>query len=499
MSKHSSLPPAPARPVVEALAEALEADGEGPVERRETHLSTVLLTASRAYKLKRPVRFDFVDQRDPVARRRACEREAELNEELAPGLVLGVRGVLRDPEGRCALTAGNDPAAIDWAVEMVRFDERRTLEARLRAGTLAPDAPGAVGRRLAEFHRAAPPVPGAAGAASTVDENLTALLALLGETPDAAVARGLRRATRAFSRRWSGRLAGRAAAGLVVDGHGDLRAEHVLLDAAGIRFVDRLEIDELRVVDVADDLAFLLTDLERLDARPVAAAVLEGYRAAGGDRAPDELMAWFGVHRAAVRAKVALLQDAPGAPALLELARRLSWRARGPLVLLVTGPPASGKSTLARSLAAVSGLPLLSSDDLRKADGAPPVGYSDAERAAVYAELGRRAAAPPAVVVDATFGDRGLQDAFFGACPSRPDRPVLAIDCVTDPALRDARARERRSAGGDASDAGPAEASLLALRHERVGGRAAGHLELGTSAPLAALAERVEAWLDEAR
>ena len=482
----------------DALAAGLQAQGRGPVERRETHCSTVLLTPHHAYKLKKPVRFDFVDQRTPAARRRACVHEAELNRGLAPGLVLGVRGVLRTADGRAGVGSADDPAAVDWAVEMVRFDERLTLAARLASGGLDAAMPSAIGRRLAEFHRAAERAPPGASVSATVAHNLEALLILLDGSADAGVALGLLRRARSFCGDWAARLAARAAAGLVVDGHGDLRAEHVLLDAVGIRFVDRLEIDELRVVDVADDLAFLLMDLEHLGAAGIAASVLEAYRAAGGDRAPDELVAFFGLHRAAVRAKVALLQgdashDAHG---FLALGRRMAWRSHGPLVLLVTGPPATGKSTLAAALAAASGLPVLASDVLRKAAGASPVDYDDESRAAVYAALGDRACAAPAVIVDATFGHRGLQDAFFTRCASDAGRPVLAIECVLGDAVRDERARARQSAGGDPSDAGPREAATLAARHVRVDGRAVGRLVLDTSVPVDALVGRVEAWMD---
>ena len=481
---------------VDALAAGLQAEGSGPVERRETHCSTVLLTPHHAYKLKKPVRFDFVDQRTPAARWRACVHEAELNSELAPGLVLGVRGVLLTADGLASLGASDDPAAVDWAIEMVRFDERLTLAARLSAGAVDAAVPVAIGRRLAEFHSAAEPAPLGASVSATVERNLEALLVLLDGSADAGVALRLLRRVRSFSREWGERLTARAAAGLVVDGHGDLRAEHVLLDAAGIRFVDRLEIDELRVVDVADDLAFLLMDLEHLGAVSIAASVLEAYRAAGGDRAPDELVAFFGLHRAAVRAKVALLQGDDGAHGFLALGQRMAWRSRGPLVLLVTGPPATGKSTLAAALAAASGLPVLASDVLRKAAGASPVVYDDRSRAAVYAALGDRAYAAPAVIVDATFGHRGLQDAFFSHCASQAGRPVLAIECVLDDAVRDERARARESAGSDPSDAGPREAATLAARHVGVDDRADGHLVLDTSAPVDALVGRVEAWLD---
>lgn len=492
--------------VAQALAASLEEEHGVPVERRETHCSTVLMTARRAYKLKKPVRFDFVDQRFPAARRLACEREAELNSELAPGLVLGVRGVLRARDGRCVLGDPDDPDAVDWAVEMVRFDEQRTLAGLLAADTLDPALPRAIGRRLAEFHRGASRAPAGVDSGVAVERNLEALLPLLDDGTPGRIVLGLRRFARAFLHGSRERLSARAAAGLVVDGHGDLRAEHVLLDDSGIRFVDRLEIDELRTVDVADDLAFLLMDLERLGAAPVAASVLEGYRAGAEDDAPDDLIAFFGAHRAAVRAKVALLRDdaqredrgARVALELLSFARRMAWRSRRPMVLLVTGPPASGKSTLAAALAAASGLALLSSDVLRKAAGAPPLGYDDASRAAVYEELGRRAASAPAVIVDATFGDHVLQRAFFDACRPRAGRPWLVIECALEADVREDRARARQPTGTGLSDAGPVEAAALAARHVAIdSSMVAGRLVLDTTDPAELLVERVETWLDQ--
>ena len=144
------------------------------------------------------------------------------------------------------------------------------------------------------------------------------------------------------------------------DGHGDLRAEHVVLER-GIEIVDCVEFDPaLREIDVGLDLAFLVMDLLRRDER-LAAALVSAYRAAGGDPGDDALVSFFAAQRALIRAKVALVRagqveraDAArrraDAESLLALADRLGWRVRiGPAVV-VSGPAASGKSTLAATI-----------------------------------------------------------------------------------------------------------------------------------------------------
>ena len=127
--------------------------------------------------------------------------------------------------------------------------------------------------------------------------------------------RSARRFGAAFVRRHRDELDRRARRGRVRDGHGDLRAEHVLVEGDEVTIVDRLEFDPaLRRVDVADDLAFLVMDLESLGAPEVAADIVSAYRAAGGDPGDDELLAFFAAYRALVRAKVALLRRAERAP-----------------------------------------------------------------------------------------------------------------------------------------------------------------------------------------
>jgi uncharacterized protein len=361
-------------PLAVALARALAAD-----EVRETHGSWVVLTAENAYKLKKPVRFGFLDFSTPEARRRACEEEVRVNRELAGDVVLGVVSVVPTEDG-VRLGDADDPTAVDWVVAMRRFDEDRTMAALARRGILSPTHAQAVGRTIARFHASAAVVAGR--------EASTQLQAAWRRNLDELrlVARGdLRSAVEALEafaeagiRRRARVLDERGDAGLVREGHGDLRAEHVLLED-GVTIVDRLEFDRaLREIDVADDLAFLLMDLEALGVRWAADEVLAGYRAAGGDAGDDALLAFFGAYRAAVRAKVELLRASQlvgGASALrgderarglLRLAEHLAWRAGPAVPLVVCGPPGSGKSHLAQAIAVRTRAVVLSSDAVRK-------------------------------------------------------------------------------------------------------------------------------------
>jgi predicted kinase len=247
----------------------------------------------------------------------------------------------------------------------------------------------------------------------------------------------------------------------VRDGHGDLRAEHVLLERDGIRIVDCIEFDPaLRQIDVASDLAFLVMDLEGAGRDDLARCLVAAYRAAGGDPGDDALLHWLAAYRAQVRAKVALVRAAQqtgkqraesqiAARRLLDVADRLIWRARGPVTIAVGGLAASGKTTLAAALAARAGVPHLPSDALRKAQAGLPATargpaelYTPERNAAVYAELGRRAAAArDGAVADATFRSRTDRERFTRAHGA--ERRVLHVECVTPAAERSARARAR--------------------------------------------------------
>jgi predicted kinase len=298
----------------------------------------------------------------------------------------------------------------------------------------------------------------------------------------------------AQARRWAPELARRAARGLVVDGHGDLRAEHVLLEGDRILVVDRLEFDaELRQADVAEDLAFLTMDLERLGARWAAERLVEGYAGAGGDPGPPELLAFFGAYRALVRAKVAALANRrDDARALVDLAVRLSWRARRPLRVIVTGPPASGKSTVGKALADAACVAHLESDAIRPRDPEGHGRYDTRSRAEVYRKLGRAAHGLDSFVIDATFGEPALQQAFFEAAGSVDHLAIVECD-APEGVLLD---RAARRPYGAASEAGPAVTAALLERHVPFAPAGASRLRVDTTADAAAIVTQMAQWLD---
>lgn len=263
-------------------------DRPADVEVRETHISWVFLAGERAYKLKKPLVLDFLDYGTPERRRAMCAEEVRLNRRLAPRMYLGVRGVARI-DGGVQLTTPEDPRAVDFVVEMRRYDERETLAARLERKELNEDQAGAVGRALARFHAgprrvvdAGPPV---LAVERRFERNLHELLACVEQRDEIGRVQALERFAHAFITGHAGTFQMRAAGGWVREGHGDLRTEHVLLDG-GVQIVDCVEFDRgLRELDVADDLALLVFDLAAHGGERFENALVQAYRDAGGDPA----------------------------------------------------------------------------------------------------------------------------------------------------------------------------------------------------------------------
>ncbi|MEO6859517.1 MAG: AAA family ATPase [Solirubrobacteraceae bacterium] len=437
---------------------------------RETHISWVFLVGDRAYKLKKPLVLPFVDYGTATRRREMCLEEVRLNRRLAPSIYLGVRGITRTPDG-LQLCAASDSRAVDYVVEMRRYDEDRTLAATLQRRELTNPEIADVARTLAGFHAGSPGVSGpdygAHRVEREVDRNLEELLAVTERRSERARMRALARFMSAFvDSRWR-ELDERGSMACVRECHGDLRAEHVVLETP-LSVVDCVEFDaSLRTLDVADDLAFLVMDLAALDGEEFSGPLVEAYRAAGGTPGDDPLLAFYAVHRALVRAKVLLVRAAQHPPGsvphqtssskareLLDLAERFSWQARLPLAIVFCGVPASGKSYLANEIAKRSRLPHLSSDLIRKqlagrrpTQAAAPEHYSDEFSQTTYAQLGHRAASEVAqgggVLVDATFRRRRDRVAFAHAFADAA--PLLFVECLTpaDVLIERGRARER--------------------------------------------------------
>jgi aminoglycoside phosphotransferase family enzyme/predicted kinase len=448
------------------------------VDVRETHISWVFLTGDRAYKLKKPLMLPFLDYGTPQRRREMCCEEVRLNRRLAPDLYLGVRAVVATADG-LGLGAQDDPRAVDYLVEMRRFDENCTLAAKLDRGELKRGEVAAVAQVLAQFHARAPRVAAVGvpvlGVERRMTENFHELLAIVEQRVEVEWVLALERFAHAFVVAHAEMLDARARRGLVREVHGDLRAAHVLLDET-LEVVDCIEFDRgLRELDVADDLAFLVMDLVARGGERFARTLVRGYRDAGGDPGEDRLIAFYAAYRALVRAKVALLRaaqypasssehgcESAAARDLLALAERFAWLARLPLVIVLCGVPAAGKSHLARALVEVSGFANLSSDVTRKRlAGTRPqqcVGselYSADFNRLTYAELGRCAARQTAVgggaLVDATFRHRADRDAFAEAFAGAA--PLLFVECRAPARVLAERAAQRDRKPGRVSDA----------------------------------------------
>ena len=492
------------------------------VEVKETHISWVFLAGERAFKLKKPIVLDFLDYGTPERRRAMCLEEVRLNRRLAIDIYLGVRGVALTGDG-VALIDHDDPRAVDYVVEMRRYDETHTLAARLERGELQRGEVVEIGAMLARFHsdarQVAPDRSPVLAAERRFERNLHELLGDVEQRGEIERVLGLERFAHAFVTAHAQTFAARARRGQIREGHGDLRAEHVLLGDR-IQIVDCVEFGpELRELDVADDLAFLVFDLAARGGERFSQALVDAYRKAGGDPGPDSLIAFYAAYRALVRAKVALVraaqepagssergQQSARARELIALAERFAWRARTPLVIAVCGVPASGKSHLARALAKLAGLPHLSSDVIRKrlagirpTERAPEDTYSPEWNERTYAELGRRASdalgATGGAIVDATFRHRANRRAFMVALGTH--RPLLFVECQAPGPVLAQRATHRAHQPDRASDAGLAVVLRERNRWEPLDELpASAHLTVRTDRPVEQITADVLALLD---
>jgi aminoglycoside phosphotransferase family enzyme/predicted kinase len=491
------------------------------VEVRETHISWVFLAGDRAYKLKKPVVLAFLDYGTPAARREMCREEVRLNRRLAPDIYIGVRGVALTADG-VELTSEDDPRAVDFVVEMRRYDESRTVALMMEQGSLGEAQIIRVAEVLAQFHAEAPKVEVFGAPALAIErrfqDNVHQLSMLVEAPEEIERVQALELFARAFASAHAPTFRLRAREGCVREGHGDLRADHTIVNG-GVQIVDCAEFDRsYRELDIADDLAFLVYDLTARGGERYADLLVQAYRDAGGDPGSDSLLAFYAAHRAVVRAKVGLVragQLEPGAAreregaharSLIAVAERFAWRGRLPLAVVVCGVPASGKSHLARTLADRSGLSHVSSDLIRKrlrgvrsTEPAPSDSYTAAWNARTYAELGRVAAAEitasGGVIVDGTFrhrDDRGAFASAFGA-----SAPAVFVECQAPPALIADRAAQREHDDDRVSDADVAVA-LRELRRwdplDEVPGHA--HVVMRTDRPVAEIVGDVTVLLD---
>lgn len=282
-------------------------EASGDVESIETHLAWVFLTDRYAYKLKKPSRYPFLDFGTVAARRRDGDEEVRLNRRLAPGVYLGVVALVVDHQGGLALETEGIP--VDWLVKMRRLPRSRMLDFTIAAQTVDDAALEAVAQLLATFYREAAVVPltPAAYRHRFLEEVVTNSRAL--REPRYGLPRDVIERTVAAQHRFLKRHAdivdARASTRRIVEGHGDLRPEHVCLGPPPV-IIDCVEFNrDFRILDPADELAYLGMECERLGAETIGATLLAHYSTLTGDLPPEALVRFYKSVRAVLRAKLA--------------------------------------------------------------------------------------------------------------------------------------------------------------------------------------------------
>jgi len=294
----------------------------------ETHLSWVVLGADRVLKMKKPGGHPVIDLSSPQVRRRNAHEEVRLNRRLAPDVYLGVLA-LEWHAGALALVPdeGDRPgdAAIDWLVHMRRLPAARMLDQLVRRRQFTPDQLAPLARTLAAFHASArrASLDGTDYVRRIVDEqraNRTVLadprVAVVGASA------AIDRFEDAVALHWH-TLAGRAQEGRIVEGHGDLRPEHVCMLSPPV-VIDCLEFDAtLRELDPFDEIAFLALEVDLLGPSGIGRELWRCCQELLGDPAAEDLRRLYTARRALLRARLVAAHLLDG-----RVADPASWRAR---------------------------------------------------------------------------------------------------------------------------------------------------------------------------
>ena len=449
------------------------------VRRHETHAAVVFLAGGRAFKVKRAVRYPFLDFSTLAKRKAACEAELEINRKFAPQLYRRLVPITRESDGTLAL--GGAGEAVEWAVEMTRFDEGSTLDRLAERGELTDNLISKLGPAVAAMHQRAERIEAAPWIAALEQfiRNNTSIFHQHRLVFPADQVETLEHQSLAALQRLSSLLRERGEQGLVRRGHGDLHLGNIaMLDGEPVAF-DALEFDPLIASgDVLYDLAFLLMDLVDFDEVTAANQVLNGYcTAARRDADYDGIAAlpFFMSLRAAIRAMASVSRldvtkhtVTRSALAYFTLALKLLKPAR-PMIIGIGGLSGTGKSSLARllapMLAPIPGALVLRSDVERKAlygvgehDRLPEDGYRAEISARVYQVLidkaARAARAGHSAIVDGVFAQSEERTALSNAA-ARAAVEFRGLFLVADLATRVQRIGARAP---DASDADAAVA-----------------------------------------
>jgi len=448
------------QPIIDALLlPTAFPEAPGTITLVQTHVSYLIFTDKFVYKIKKPVDFGFLDFTTLEKRRYFSEEEVRLNSRLAPGVYIGVVKIV-SIKGSIKIEGVGE--AIEYAVKMKRLPEESMLKRALTDGEVPEEVIRRVAQRVAAFHAGAETTGHIASfglpefVSRNASENFTQTDPFVGRIITGALHERLKYWTEGFIEANSGLLRARAGNGSVRDCHGDIHTEHISI-ADGINIIDCIEFNErFRYADIVADMAFLSMDLDYLNRRDLSEAFDDEYFRASKDVEGRRLLDFYKCYRACVRGKVegfkSTEKEVPEGERLSSvLSARYHFHLAGlyasewrPTVVMVRGLSGIGKSTLARMIADVTNLAVLSTDNIRKVlaglkttEKAPSrfgEGIYSAEFTEMtYMEMIARAASLLAkgrsVILDATFSKaRHAEEAQKAAL--RAGARAYIIECV---------------------------------------------------------------------
>jgi uncharacterized protein len=471
--------PASAVRIQELLAPEVFPHPVSDITLRETHISWVILTGPFAYKIKKAVKFDFIDSLTLERRRHLCEEELRLNRRFAPDLYVNVAAITRK---NGSVEIGGDGAAIEYAVRMQQFSPSDELPALLAREDVKVTQIEALAESLARFHlNAALAAPAQVPAKTelmyqSVFGNLAQLLAHCSGEHSSALNR-LIDWTHDTAQALESAFEARERGGFVRECHGDLHAANIVRWHGQLVPFDGIDFEpKLRWIDVISDIAFLVMDLASHERNDLAFALLSRYLEVTGDYDGLRVLPFYAAYRALVRAKVDALAaeqlPAQAAESHQRLQRRIraamTWTTpRQPMLMLMHGASGSGKSWLSRQLVPALGAIRIRSDLERKRlagietgrpaaarvrEGiySPHFSHRTYGRMADCAEICLRAGFD--VVVDAAFLEATDRELFSGLAERAGARRVI-VSCQAERTTLAERILERSAGRSDPSDA----------------------------------------------